>query len=327
MNKGILFLFFIIAAGAVGYLAYSNHTLEQSKAALANELAKTKQDLSDTTKKLNNEITNLNTDVATLGELLDSTKAELATTTAQLDLTTRDLADANAARIDFETQYNIEKNKVSDLGSQVSDLQGTVGTLQKLSETDPELLKKYSRVYFLNENYKPRSLSKIDPKYTYNSDQTYEFYTDTLPFLNLLLSTAQADGVDLKVISAYRSFGEQTSLKTSYKMTYGLGADKFSADQGYSEHQLGTAVDFTTSTVGDSFTGFENTPAYQWLLDNAYTFGFIMSYPEGNTYYQYEPWHWRFVGRDLAKKLHDEQKNFYDLDQRAIDQYLISFFD
>ena len=110
-------------------------------------------------------------------------------------------------------------------------------------------------------------------------------------------------------------------------MIYGAGANQFSADQGYSEHQLGTALDFATTEIGAGFDGFEKTDAYRWLLDNAYQYGFILSYPQNNNYYQFEPWHWRFVGRDLAKKLSKEDKNFYDLDQREIDEYLISFFD
>ena len=138
---------------------------------------------------------------------------------------------------------------------------------------------------------------------------------------------ARSENIDIKIISAYRAFGTQSTLKSSYRMTYGTGANAFSADQGYSEHQLGTAVDFTTSSVGSSFAGFEKTPAYQWLLDNAYLHGFELSYPQSNAYYQFEPWHWRFVGRKLAQQLHVDGKHFYDLDQRDIDQYLISFFD
>ena len=110
-------------------------------------------------------------------------------------------------------------------------------------------------------------------------------------------------------------------------MFYGSGANSFSADQGYSEHQLGTTIDFTTEEIGASSSVFGKTTAYQWLLENAYKYGFILSYPEANKYYQFEPWHWRFVGRGLAEKLHQEGKNFYDLDQREIDEYLISFFD
>jgi len=79
--------------------------------------------------------------------------------------------------------------------------------------------------------------------------------------------------------------------------------------------------------VGANLTGFENTEAYTWLQENAYKYGFVLSYPKGNGYYVFEPWHWRFVGKDLAIKLHREDKNFYDLDQRQIDEYLVSIFD
>ena len=142
-----------------------------------------------------------------------------------------------------------------------------------------------------------------------------------------LLEEAKEDEVDLKVVSAFRSFDTQAQLKSSYRVTYGSGANAFSADQGYSEHQLGTTVDFTTESVGSTFSGFDRTPAYTWLLENAYRYGFILSYPPDNSYYQYEPWHWRFVGKKLARDLHRENMNFYDLDQREIDEYLGEIFE
>ena len=111
-------------------------------------------------------------------------------------------------------------------------------------------------------------------------------------------------------------------------MTYGAGtANSFSADQGYSEHQLGTTVDFTNPTIGAMLTSFEKSMGYAWLQKNAYLYGFSLSYPKGNTHFVFEPWHWRYVGVELAKKLHDEGKTLYDLDQRDIDTYLIKFFD
>ena len=111
-------------------------------------------------------------------------------------------------------------------------------------------------------------------------------------------------------------------------MTYGAGtANSFSADQGYSEHQLGTTVDMITSGLGGVLDGFDTTKAYQWMLSNAYKYGFILSYPKNNNYYVYEPWHWRFVGIKFAKYLHDQKLNFYDLEQRTIDSYLVSIFD
>jgi D-alanyl-D-alanine carboxypeptidase len=87
------------------------------------------------------------------------------------------------------------------------------------------------------------------------------------------------------------------NLKSQYRVTYGAGtANSFSADQGYSEHQLGTTVDFTTPKVGGTLTGFDKTDSYKWLQNNAYKYGFILSYPSSNGYYIFEPWHWRFVG-------------------------------
>ena len=86
-------------------------------------------------------------------------------------------------------------------------------------------------------------------------------------------------------------------------------------------------MDFITNGTSGQLDGFDNTQAYQWLLDNAYKFGFELSYPKGNNYYVYEPWHWRFVGVKLATLLHDNKLNFYDVDQRQIDAFLINIFD
>ena len=142
-----------------------------------------------------------------------------------------------------------------------------------------------------------------------------------------MVKDAKADGVDLWVVSAYRSFETQAELKSAYTVTYGSGANAFSADQGFSEHQLGTTLDFTTKGLGGGLSGFGNTEAYQWLLEHAHQYGFTLSYPEGNSYYMYEPWHWRFVGEDLAKDLHRANAHFYDWDQRKIDGYLVNIFD
>jgi D-alanyl-D-alanine carboxypeptidase len=148
-----------------------------------------------------------------------------------------------------------------------------------------------------------------------------------MPYFVEMVNAAKDDGVDLFVVSAYRSFQTQAQLKGAYSVTYGSGANAFSADQGYSEHQLGTTVDFTTKGISGGLTGFQNTPAYTWMKDNAYKYGFTLSYPEKNSYYTFEPWHWRFVGADLASDLHSAKAYFYDWDQRKIDSYLINIFD
>lgn len=247
------------------------------------------------------------------------------TETARL---TQALASTTEERDALKQALYTEQNKNRIFEEQISQIGSTVGKLDKLAKTDPQLLAKYSKVYFLNENYIPSALADIDTSYLFEPSRTFQIHAEVRDHLYDMLNAAADDGIDLKIISAYRSFGTQAALKASYKVTYGAGsANAFSADQGYSEHQLGTALDFTTPSVGSTFAGFDKTEAYAWLTHNAYKYGFILSYPKSNAYYQYEPWHWRFVGMDLATKLHDDNQFFYDLDQREINGYLSTIFD
>ncbi len=221
-----------------------------------------------------------------------------------------------------------EQRRNNSLEDKLSGITDTVENLEKLSATDKELLKKYSKVYFLNEHYVPISLTDIDQAFVSEKGKNFKIHSDVWPHLEELLEDAQKDKLDLQVLSAYRSFATQSSLKSSYTFTYGAGtANKFSADQGYSEHQLGTTVDFTTTQLAGALEGFDKTPEYKWLLENAHNYGFILSYPAGNAYYKFEPWHWRFVGVDLARKAYKDEMNFYDMDQRVIDSYLGKIFD
>jgi D-alanyl-D-alanine carboxypeptidase len=288
----ILLVLLVISIGAAGYLGYKYYHLGKEKINLENEFSQ--------------KVRNLQNNIGSLEQALSTTTAE---------------------RDDFERKYIAEKNRLDYLSSQISSIEGSVSVLEKLSQTDPELLQKYSKIYFLNENYVPRSFIKIAPQFTFNPRIDYLFYYETWPFLKDLLVSASSSGIDIKVISAFRSYGTQADIKARHLIIYGSGANSFSADQGYSEHQLGTTVDLTTSENDHAYANFEETQAYQWLLENAHKYGFILSYPENNQYYIFEPWHWRFVGRALAQRLHQEGKNFYDLDQREIDEYLISFFD
>lgn len=235
-----------------------------------------------------------------------------------------ELGNKNLAIVDTLKQ---EQKKNSEFSNQIGNILGTVNKLDKLSKTDKELLQKYSKIYFLNENYIPEDLTNIPPDYIAVKDKEIKMHARAYSYLQEMIVAAAQDGFNLKIISAYRSFGEQSSLKNAYTVTYGSGANKFSADQGYSEHQLGTALDFSTAELGLNFTNFKNTEEYKWLLQNAYKYGFVISYPENNKYYQFEPWHWRFVGKSLARMLHEENKNFYEVDQRVIDNYLINIFD
>ncbi|MEK7552168.1 MAG: M15 family metallopeptidase [Patescibacteria group bacterium] len=238
------------------------------------------------------------------------------------------LTETTIEKTALAEQLDAEQRKNADFEEQISEIEGTIGDLEKLSKTDPELLNKYSKVYFLNENYIPSGIVQIPSAYTQNDSKDYWLHKQIWPFLEKMIKAAKADRIDLEIISGYRSFDEQVEVKSGHVVVYGAGtANQFSAEQGYSEHQLGTTVDLTTKELGINYEQIETTKAYEWLQKNAYKYGFILSYPEGNTYYQFEPWHWRFVGIKLAKDLNDDGKYFYDLSQREIDAYLINFFD
>ncbi|OGZ03722.1 MAG: hypothetical protein A2648_02085 [Candidatus Lloydbacteria bacterium RIFCSPHIGHO2_01_FULL_41_20] len=265
----------------------------------ANSYYELKEDSADTYKELEN--------------LIEKFQMNLASTTKE----NRDLSDLliilRARNADFENEVGLVRQKIS--------------TLEKLRETDPELLQKYSKVFFLNENYIPAELSLIEPDFLLNKNKPVQIHTKTRGYLENLIRAARADGVDLSVLSGYRSFGTQASLKSQYTVVYGSASSRFSADQGYSEHQLGTTLDFTTKKNGEILVGFDSTPAYKWLTNNAHVFGFVISYPKNNKYYIFEPWHWRFVGVYLATSLYEQGKYFYDMPQRDIDSYLIKIFD
>jgi zinc D-Ala-D-Ala carboxypeptidase len=300
-----IILLIIIIAVLSGILVHQNRTLTALHSAYAttlNELEATRGNLSEKEAGLSEKVMTL-----------EETRVALA------------LAEENAAEL--STLLEEEKNRNEDFEDQIRKVSGTVGKLDKLSKIDPELLMKYSKVYFLNEHYTPAKVVEIASSSRLKANETEYIDAKVAPYLEDMLDDARDDGITLKVVSAYRSFAEQKSLKSTYTTIYGSGANAFSADQGYSEHQLGTTLDFTSDEIGGGLTGFETTEAYVWLLDHAHRYGFVLSYPKNNAYYVFEPWHWRFVGEDLADDLHDDGKFFYDLDQREIDTYLIKLFD
>ncbi|MBX9906677.1 D-alanyl-D-alanine carboxypeptidase family protein [Patescibacteria group bacterium] len=273
--------------------------------------------LSNTITMLAEDKEVLRTEIAELKTQTDQTIADLGST---IDTLTKD-------RDGLKESLEEAREENESVEKKVSTALKTVETLSKLAATDPELLQKYSKVYFLNEHYAPPQTKAIDKKYLYTETDVEYLHAEVMPFFKDMVEDALDDGIELYVVSAFRSFDQQKSLKSAYSVTYGTGANTFSADQGYSEHQLGTTVDFTTTGINGGLTGFDTTPAYTWLTKNAYRYGFVLSYPKNNQYYIFEPWHWRFVGTDLARDLHNDKKYFYDLDQREIEEYRATMFD
>lgn len=121
-----------------------------------------------------------------------------------------------------------------------------------------------------------------------------------------MIEAAQSDGVALFVSSGYRSYAVQVS---TYRYWVGLrgpeAADRVSARPGHSQHQLGTAIDFNFGSLG----GFAASPAGLWLWDHAHEYGFVFPYTLAATArsgYIFEPWHVRWVGRELSTLMWQE---------------------
>jgi D-alanyl-D-alanine carboxypeptidase len=122
------------------------------------------------------------------------------------------------------------------------------------------------------------------------------------PELGRMIGDAKKDGVNLKIISAYRAYERQRSLFSFYKKRF-KDAESFSAEAGHSEHQLGTVVDFGSGSRVDLTAKFGQAPQGKWLADKAWQYGFMLSYPLGKekeTGYIFEPWHYRFIGVEAA---------------------------
>ena len=120
---------------------------------------------------------------------------------------------------------------------------------------------------------------------------------------------ADANGTPLVVVSGYRSYSYQSQLFQRRVNQVGEAeAAQRTARPGHSEHQLGTAIDVLDPGGGDLTLDFAATPQGQWVAAHAYEFGFVLSYPDGaadRTCYAYEPWHLRYVGREMARAIHD----------------------
>ncbi len=140
---------------------------------------------------------------------------------------------------------------------------------------------------------------------TYSLPASYgpSLQQETLDAFHEMQQAAAGEGLNLTIVSGFRSYSEQSSLYSGYYDASGYYADTFSARPGYSEHQTGYALDLNNAS--DSF-GL--TAEGRWLSDNCQKYGFIIRYPQSKqdvTGYKYEPWHVRYVGNELSEKLYN----------------------
>lgn len=196
--------------------------------------------------------------------------------------------------------------------------------LDKEDYVDSKLVSKFSVDMIVNKHnhlsndFKPDDLTLIDNKYTGNE----ELYCSRIAYNAFIqmYNVAKNEGYDLVINSAYRSYQDQEDIVELYRDLYGDSyVEKYVAKPGYSEHQTGLAFD-----VGSANSRiFANSKEYTWMKDNAYKFGFVLRFDEryeGYTRFRTEPWHYRYVGTDIAKYV-------YEHNNMSLEEYYVMFLD
>lgn len=170
---------------------------------------------------------------------------------------------------------------------------------------------------YLDKNFEPDDLVKIEEKYASESD--LKCSRIALNAFKEMSKQAEKEGYAIIINSAYRSYEDQEEITNLYLNTYGQEyVNKFVAKPGFSEHQTGLAFDVGSKNVNI----FANSKEYTWMLDNAYKYGFILRFPkkyEEITRFRSEPWHYRYVGKKIAKIIHDE-----DI---TLEEYFVKYLD
>jgi D-alanyl-D-alanine carboxypeptidase len=182
--------------------------------------------------------------------------------------------------------------------------------LDKEFYTEINVLTEYKSITTLVNKYNqlPKEATFDDlvniPK-PYSNNDKLKFRNIAYPELIQMIDDAKLEGLTLQVGSAFRTWNDQNSLFNNNKKKNGLEhALLYQAKPGHSEHQLGLAVDFSPIS-----SNFAKKKEYAWLKENAHKYGFIERYPNGKEFitgYNYEPWHYRYIGKDIAKIIHDE---------------------
>lgn len=159
-------------------------------------------------------------------------------------------------------------------------------------------------IYALPEQYLPPDLV---PASEANYSAEFQIRELIAEDLNAMRNAILEAGLpEVALLAAYRSIEDQADLFARREQEMGFAAAEGTARPGHSEHHLGTTIDVRPIGASDVDQSFGDTPTGRWLEENSWRYGFVLSYPRGKsdvTCYKYEPWHFRYVGRDLAARV------------------------
>lgn len=172
------------------------------------------------------------------------------------------------------------------------------------TNVDDGVLMLVNKYHYLPVDYNPTDIVDVKNWYCYGENQIKEeVYQQFIEMFN----AAKEDGKKIIISSGYRTYEDQKETYNNYVDRYGTKkADTLAARPGFSEHETGLTLDITTGTATKDT--FEDTLEFKWLEENSYKYGFILRYPkdkEDITGYAYEPWHYRYVGVEIATKIHE----------------------
>lgn len=176
-------------------------------------------------------------------------------------------------------------------------------------DNQDDLLVLVNKYHKLDNDYVPSDLETINSKYQWLG-RSNQLRHDARIAFEEMCAEATKDNIYIYAGSGYRSFATQKYLYDNYVKRDGFkAAETYSARASYSEHQTGLAMDIANKS------GFisKGDKEYDWLVNNSYKYGFILRYPKGSetiTGYMYEEWHYRYLGKEIAKEVYDSNLTY-----------------
>lgn len=199
--------------------------------------------------------------------------------------------------------------------AQPSSSEASTQSTEASSQADTSILMLVNKTHSMPSGYVPE-MTQIAAKYYIQSGVDFRLDSRAATYMVSMLDAARKDGVNIGMVCGYRSSQTQTQLfdnKVQRLLSSGVASASVSsqaalavAPPGYSEHETGLCADLAYNGKSDLEATFESSPAFTWLNAHASEYGFILRYPKDKTdvtKYEYEPWHYRFVGVDNAKRI------------------------